>query len=119
MNVSLYNDTEDHADLKLRPSVTDVSSMCEKIINKARYYSVAIMYFSCNKKGRYIFLCILHILEGYARNFAWEELGRELDRDRKTFRVCICMLPRYQSCEHITFQKYSATSEYNRDKKIP
>lgn len=47
----------------------------------------------------------------------WEELGRELDRDRKTFRVCICMLPRYQSCEHITFQKYSATSEYNHDKK--
>lgn len=55
MNVSLYNDTEDHADLKLRRlSVTDVSSMCEKIINKARYWSVAIMYFSCNKKGRYI-----------------------------------------------------------------
>ena len=46
-----YNDTEDHAGLKLRRlSVTDVSSMCEKIINKATYWSVAIMYFLCNNK---------------------------------------------------------------------
>lgn len=85
-----YNDTEDHAALKLRRlSVTDVSSMCEKIINKATYWSVAIMYFLCNKKGRYI------RNSGRICKKLWVGGTRQRTRQGwKTFRVCasICFL---------------------------